>query len=360
MENYTIRKIQKKDIEIIKGLWKLHFGEAAAKKRYYSFNWITEGNPNCTTKDGYFVMEEDDKLIAYEGIMPYPLFLFDKDYDGFIYHDTMVDPSQRGKGIGTKLVKDVIQQNPQVSVAVWMNAPNARVFEKCGWKPVNKLFTFVRGYNAAPFIKTKWNIHNDMLVQIINSILAVLYKLEKVLYLFTDSRYSVTQINKFDDRVNDLFNSVKKEFRCIIFRTKDILNWKYSKINTPKYIKMICTSDDGLEGYIIFRTRKDKDGKTIATIFDYLCSPKKKKVFAALLEKAILEIEKDKPDSIEILCSNQKLNTVLKRYGFIKHTDNEFALKYINHKSIKKSERLAEGENWFFTHGDGDKVFWDL
>jgi len=359
MNNYTIRKIQKKDIKIMKDLWKLHFGEVIAGKRIKSFNWIVADNPCSKTKDDYYIMEEEDKIIAYGGMMPSKFYVTGKDYDGYIYHDTMVDPAQRRRGIATKLYKEMAKLNPCFCIAAWMNAPNAGALKKSGWKPVNNLNRYVRGYNAAFATLTKWNILNKILIPIINIILAIIYKFEKVLYFWGHKNLITLPVEAFDERVDTLFHNVKKEFLCIIYRTKDILNWKYSQKFSPEYSKLICINGEELLGFIVFRTRKSEEGKTEAAILDFLCSPKRKDVFTELLKRAILEIEKQKPDTIEIFCSNSNFLNVLKRFGFIK-SKKEFALKYLNHDSIAGSERLSNGDNWFITHGDSDRVFFDL
>ena len=361
MKKIKIRKIKTEDFQLIKELWELHFGKRGAEKRTISFNLLINDNPLSVLKDGYYVMEEDDKIIAYEGIMPHKMFLAGNDYDGYIYHDTMVDPAHRGRGLGTKLVKAVISKNPLFSIAVWMNAPNARVFEKCGWKPVTGLTTYVRGYNAEPYIKTKSKTVNKLLTTIINSILSSAYKIEKMFYNYPDKRLNLQTVNRFDGAVDKLFHAVKNKFGCITYRTKDVLNWKYAnKYSSAEYKKIICKVEGELLGYIVYRTRVVDGGKKLTTVFDYLCSPERIDVFRALLEGAIVEIEKETSDSIEIMCSNKMLTPALKRLGFLGAGKNQYALKYINENMIIKSTFINMADKWHFTHGDGDRLFWEI
>ncbi|MFC1877176.1 GNAT family N-acetyltransferase, partial [Thermodesulfobacteriota bacterium] len=107
MKNYTIRKIQKKDIKFIEDQSSLHFGEVIAAKRMQSFNWIITGNPYSKTKDDYLIMEEEGKIVAFQGLMPTKLHINGNDYDSYIYHDMMVEPAHRGKGIGTKFMEEL-------------------------------------------------------------------------------------------------------------------------------------------------------------------------------------------------------------------------------------------------------------
>jgi hypothetical protein len=61
-----------------------------------------------------------------------------------------------------------------------------------------------------------------------------------------------------------------------------------------------------------------------------------------------------------MICSNKSLVAVLKRFGFVKSGGNPFALKYINHKKTSYASMIDKSDRWHFTHGDGDKLFWEI
>lgn len=360
MRSYSIRKYRKKDLENFIRFWTFQDGESKAKKRILDFKWLIEGNPFSEKKDDYFVIDENGKAIAYEGMMPYRFSLSGNDYDGYVYHDTMVDPDKRGQGLGKKIVKKLVDRNGVFSIAVWMNLPNAKLFEKCGWNAVSGLFPYVRIYDAATFIHIKSSLLHQLAVGIVNRVLFLRYKLEKVFINFSSDSYTISEIDQFDDRVDNLFHSVKKEYRYISYRTKDVLNWKYSHKAFSECSKLVCEEDDELKGYIVYRKKKLEEGVSKVTIFDFLCSPQRKDIFISLLKKAISEIEEIKPAYVEILSSNQIFDNVFKKLGFIRMKESKFALKFIHSDHIETSSNFANGDNWFFTYADGDRVFWDF
>jgi len=359
MEKLSIRKYRQDDYVDFGRLWELQMGETKAKKRALYFKWLIDGNPFSDTKDDYFVIDENDRVFAYNGLMPFKYSILGKDYDGYIYHDTLVDPAKRGQHLGSRLVKEIIEKTKLFSIAVWMNLPNARLYEKCGWKPVDKIFVYYRLYNAAPFIQTKNRLFNRISVKLINIILAIINKY-KILVL--DSSYrnlSITDVEQFDDSVDSLFHSVKSEFRYISYRTKEVLNWKYSNKEFSKCSKLTCTEDGELKGYMVYRKKEDDEHKkSKVTIFDFLCAPDRNDVFSALLKRVILDIEKDKVDYIEILCTTQVFKRDLKRLGFLKKKEMPFALKFIHSDYIEDSHHFSKADNWFLTYGDGDNLFW--
>ena len=358
MENFTIRKYRQDDYEDFIRLWELQMGEAKAKKMALYFKWLIEGNPFSNTQDDYFVIDENGKIIAYDGLMPFKFSILGKDYDGYIYHDTLVHPDKRGQGLGSKLIEEIGKKNQLFSVAVWMNLPNSKTFEKCGWIAVDNIHSYARIYNVAPFVQTKSDLFNNLATRIINLILVLRNKHKKTLIDFSYENYSIKEIDEFDDRVDSLFHSVKKDFRYISYRTKDILNWKYAHKAFSECSKLIYTEGEELKGYIVYRTRIVEKGKSKTTIFDFLCSLQRKDVLIALLKHAILRIEKTNSDYTEILSTNPTISGVLKDLGFIKIRKKKFALKFRHAYYKEDSKHFSKGNNWFFTYGDGDNVFW--
>ena len=351
-----LRRMHDDDYAYIRKMWIEQFGNVVANKREKCFRHIND-NPFSDIPYNYYVLEQENKVIGYVGEMPYKFHIFTHDYDGFIFVDNMTDASFRGKGVGTMIVKNALGQSTLFSLGVWMNAPNSRVAERAGLKPVNPIFTYIRGYDFSPLFKTKYAWLNKILTAAANRFFPILYKIEKL--TFNSKNNNISFVDKFDDRIDTLFHDVKKHFNCIAFRTHKSLNWKFAHKESPKFQKLVYTRDKSLLGYLIFIVR-NKNNRKVATIYDFLCSPDKKDIFCALMESAIIEIEKSQPDSIEILCSDKRYKNMLKRYGFLSTRENKYALKYMNDEYIKNSESLRNGYNWFFTYGDGDKVFWEF
>lgn len=399
----TIRKFQAGDLPWFQQFWNGQGSGLSAQQKTQSFQWLVEHNPFSSTHDDYLVLEEGSSIAAYEGIMPFSFSISGQTVRGSIYHDTMVSKEKRGLGLGTELVRSIMGQHPEFSIAVWMNAPNSRVFEKCGWKPVEELYTYAKIYTLNNLITTRYKWLNTSAVRAGNRLISSAYAGDKMLrYLWarlTMSRnasmqssaqktrsgislhfmmpgfrgseggfqragtrskgHAVRYVESFDERVDALFDSVRGRFPFIAFRTKEVLNWKYSHSSSPEYSKLISCQGGDLTGYMVYRTRIAENRRTIATISDFLCSPENPDVFESLLEKALSDIERTKPDTVEIMCSSPVFSKVLKKKGFFRARGNPHALKYFHQEACDESDGMNRGENWFFTFGDGDKVFWD-
>ncbi len=366
--NFRIRKYSDADLGRFQELWGEEQEEGRSSDRSaLSFQRLIRYNPFSSSHDDYLVLEEGGSLIAYEGVMPFRFSMSGQAVNGCIYHDTMVSQERRGQGLGTVLVRSAMERHPGFSIAVWMNAPNGRVFSKCGWKPVEGIYTYARIYTVNSFFKTRYAWLNDIAAQWINRLISTVYACERAMRrllakTFREStcgrKHTVHYVDSFDDRIDVLFHSVRDRFPFVAFRTSEVLNWKYSNDASREYRKLILLEGDEVTGYMIFRTRQAENKKTLATIFDFLCSPDDLDVFGTLLQKAIADMEESKPDTIEILCSSSSFAGALKKRLFLKARDNPHALKYFHSEAGHHYQGIEKGKNWFFTFGDGDKTFW--
>jgi hypothetical protein len=190
--------------------------------------------------------------------------------------------------------------------------------------------------------------------------LSLLYRMEKRVFDFSGRGFRIERADRFDERIDALFHAVKHEFAFVAHRSGAILNWKFADSSTSRFVRLICTRDDEMLGYLVFRTRRALDGRKIATIFDFLCSPRDTDLFRALMRRAVIEIEKTGPDTLEVLCTDRRFARVLKTMGFVRARENPGALKYIHAGAAGRPAGIGKGGNWFYTFGDGDKVFWDI
>jgi len=358
--DFRIRRYRHDDLGAFERFWNAQGGAAFASRRVNAFRRLVEGNPFSATHNDYLVLEIEGRVAAYEGIMPFRFSVSGEDVDGFIYHDTMVDPEMRGRGLGKRFVKSILEACPEFSVAVWMNAPNMRVFERCGWLPVDSLPTYVRGYTIRNMVKTRLPVFNHAAEASVGALAGLLYRLEKSLSDYSFRGYDVGIVESFDERVDALFHAVRREFPFIAFRTGDVLNWKFMDSPSCRFVRMICSRGTELQGYLVFRVRDSHDGRRIATVYDFLCPPRRIDVFLALMRRAVIEIERQRPDTLEVLCTDRRFAGALKRLMFVRARDNPGALKYIHAESADPPPGIGRGENWFFTFGDGDRVFWDF
>jgi GNAT superfamily N-acetyltransferase len=355
MSGLIIRRLKNEDLKSFYKIWEAHFGEEKAKERLRLLPWVLKGNPFSITKDDYYVAEVDGHIAGYHGSMPYKFSIEGTDVDAQIHFDALIDPDKRGQGIFTTLLEEMDKHDKPFTIALWFNENSGRIYEKLGWRAVSNINNYVRVYDVIPYISSKVPGFGYVLGRAANFILNAIYWLDK---RFDNSPYEhlkIEEIKALDERVDSLFHELKKQFHVIPFRTHDVLNWRYDDKPGSTYKKMICLEGDVLRGYIIFGAKTNANGRSVVTILDFLCSPFRKDVFESLLNGALMEIEKERPCCVEILCSCHDFSCNLRKRLFFKTGKNDHAVKV---KAPDQCDHVLDGNNWFFTYGDGDWDFW--
>lgn len=165
---------------------------------------------------------------------------------------------------------------------------------------------------------------------------------------------NIHEIDRFDDRVNVLWDKVKADYRVIVPRTQDYLNWRFAAhptIRYPKYIMMSGSSE--LSGYMILKvyTKQDevkghivdmlsvKDVSVVKSLVDT--------AYGYFIERGINNLSCWMPESC--FCTR-----ILKEEGFVsKEFDINFGVRILQRadKSLKSVEQL---DNWHLTMSDVD------
>ena len=355
-----IRPYVRSDLEAFWRFWDTEFGEKPAELRVKEFLQVLEGNPYSKKKNDYWVLEESGKTVAYCGLMPYEYYIRGKRHNIFIYHDSMVDPKRRRQGLGYELVKRMTAKIQEPSIAVWMNLPNSRLFDKCGWVSVRDMRARLLIYDSTPFWRDR--VHSAARVGPggLNAVLSIIRKVMELRRTKVGQGvYRVEEIDVFDGRVEMLFEQEKSKYKYIGCRDQKTLNWKYAYMKPPHFVKLICLERETVKGYVVFYISELGRGIRKGSVVDFLCADMDPSIFENLIEGAVRQLKEEKVAYIEILSSNGSYNKLLKGFGFVRGMDMKHALKVMHFDALEPLEFLCAGENWFFTYGDGDRIFWN-
>lgn len=353
-----IRRYEEKDISSVVELWNYHFTQSDIRKRKFIFQWVINKNPSKGKAGPYYLVTDGDCVIGYNGLMPHEFILHGEKVEGCIYHDTLIHPEKRGKGIGSTLVRTMMRENKQFSIAVWTNAANLRVYTKSGWTRVGGCRPRMRYYDLIRKHTNRSSIWGKLYLSPVSWLLKLFYNTIDLFMNCLMHNLNVEEIQRFDQRIDDLFLSAKKSFKFIGYRDSKTLNWKYCEHPFHRYQKLIVSEDGEIRGYIILRIHDAGNDRKQGLIVDFLCEPQRIDVFRKLLLAVIHSFSTSKVSSIHILNTSPAFDRALGCLGFIKAKENEGALMVFNHEKNAELSELIDAKNWFFTFGDGDRDFW--
>lgn len=268
----------------------------------------------------------DGKLIGHYAVTPMDIMVDNRSLRAVFSLHTMTHPDFQKQGIFTFLAEEVYKKCQSEGFSFVYGFPNENSYHgftnKLGWTGFGKMSSLEKKLDA----KTKaasaaGNIHG---------------------------------VDRFDDRVNVLWNKVKAGYRVIVPRTKDYLNWRFAEhptIEYPKYV--ITTGGVELSGYVVLKVYRN--GNLVkGHIVDMLSVDDEHTVKSLLnnaydyfIEKGIGNLSCWMPESC--FCTR-----ILKEEGFIsKEFDVNFGVRTFEkaNESLRSVEQL---DNWHLTMSDAD------
>jgi len=311
------------------------------------------------------------KIVGHMELICVPIKIENHVIRGSQAVDLAVHPSFRHKGmfleIGKKLMQNAANEGIPISYGV-PNEPAYRGHLKYGWFHVSEipiLIKIMSNKGFAIFVLAKFlglvrrphfKLMLKFMVQIKNLIKVFFIGHYKNVLFTNDFKKHI--VSSFNERIDKLWKKASKQFRLIIVRNAEYLNWRYVRKPHSKYAILTVEKNCGIEGFVVLSTEihgplKLKEG-FIVDIF-----AKSENAIHSLLQLALSYFVKENVDlaTCWMMKNHVPYNCLLER-GFI--NDSLSSQKLIcrintDDKEFKKLYRRVEKE-WFFTMGDSDIV----
>jgi len=164
---------------------------------------------------------------------------------------------------------------------------------------------------------------------------------------------SITTPERFDDRIEELFDEAAKPFDYLIVRGKDYMNWRYCDPAAGSFRIRAAEQHGRLLGYSVFKLAEGE-----GYIADLLALPGRTDVVRSLIEDALHLFRRAGVERVTCwMISRHPYNGILRRYGFIdSRSDVGFRRRVV---SLDKSELEFLGDagaRIHLTHGDTDWI----
>jgi len=134
----------------------------------------------------------------------------------------------------------------------------------------------------------------------------------------SDSNIKISDINRFDERINKLWDVASDSYELMTERTDKYLNWRYCDPRGGDYIIKCAQEQDQILGYIVLRINERKKNYPVGYIVDILTLPNRFDVADALLDAAVHFFDMNTINIIHLrLVRRHSYVKLLKKYGFI-------------------------------------------
>ncbi len=362
MRNISLRPLDPKDLDQLVQLvaTRDEMDIDMAKKRVEMMAWLAFNNPFAGAETTYYIAEDKDRIVGYQGRMPVQMCVNGETVRGYYPHDLYVDPSQRKKGQG-----------------FWLSMAFAEIIEKesdsfiChfGMTPLNTAIQRKRGYyetTAQGYIKLinshfvlrkylRSKLAADIIAPVFNGMLRLM---DKIPSLLVSQSLSLLEVSRFDDRFDAFAQRNKKYLGNSTIRNTSYLNWKYVDCPSDKQ-KIFAVADDQqvIKGYIVLSqsTPFGKEQEKAGVILDIVTEKGQKTIAVRLIKAAIDYFRSQNTHCIKCVMSDVKYVKVLKRFLFMKKPGKTVLLGNVDRLPMgSNQEKLKDIENWHMTLSEGD------
>ena len=316
------RNYQQGDEAIILDLFQRAFGKRMDPRLW---QWYFVENP--FGRGIIKLLFDEEKLIGHYAVIPMELNINSTGTKAVLSMATMTHPDYGGQGIFTFLAEKTYETAKQNGFALVFGFPNKNSYH---------------GFTK----KLNWHDLGRM------SIFRVVSRPSQSEYI----RLRVEEINEFDNGVNQLWENAKDHYGITVPRTKDFLNWRFSKNPNAKYVKFMLKEDNGkILGYVVLKNYRPEEGPVQGHIIDILSFPNED-VARILIEKSLAYFYEAGIGDVSCwLPENSLYGNVLKGLGASSDTtETNFGVRIFDGEIRILDGRVKDINNWYLTMGNSD------
>lgn len=261
---------------------------------------------------------DEKELAAHYALSPNRIYINGEKHNAALSMTTMTNLEYQGKGLFTKLARDLFEQNEK-TIKVIYGVPNKNSIygftNKLEFRMIKEIPMF-----EGEIKQKRYDISRDCII-----------------------------LDEFDSRFDQLFEDCINNYNIISTRKSEYLNWRI-KSNPENNYKIIgCLEDNKLAGYLV--TKIYKENKIISgDIVDFLV--RNSTVFDKLLNFAMSSFQSDGVRKVNTWCSEPDLIKELNKYNIVE-TQKSFPF-IVRNNSDDYIEEIYDFNNWYITMIDID------
>ncbi len=314
------------------------------------FRWQFEQNPS--TRDNapqVWVYKKDGAVLGQQGGIPTELQIGDSSYRASWAVDWQIDAKVRGRGVGAALMATYINYN-EVTLAVGITDDSYRSMRRGGWIDLGKMAFFVRPLDVARMMRARGRPGLGMSLGLVSNIALLAVDLYRWMTLKLAS-LRIVEIERFDERVDELWRCASRHYPVICRRDRSHLNWRYAEFPREGRYRLFYLLRRGtVVGYAILRMGS-RHGVAAGYVVDFLCEPKR---ITSLFSACLLQFRTWRAAAVYCLHAGHQTEKALKRLGFARRESGSRLMVKPTRVADEGLELLRDRDAWFVTAGDSD------
>jgi hypothetical protein len=239
--------------------------------------------------------------------------------------------------------------------ALWHNAPNLKLYAKCGWTDLSKLTVW------ALIVDPRRNLEARLGRNPLAGALA--WALRKLLALRLDlvragrsTAYRVQEIQRFDAAFDALFARTAPALPLAVTRDAAYLNWKFVAKPDNRYRRLAAFDPSGtLRAYAVL-SAGTRGGEPVGTVLDLLGEPGHSDALDAVIRRGLDWLRSEGVVEVSCVGSDRALSC-LERFGS-RPRPSPTGFMFRNGDSVVRPGFVGNIDNWYITGSDADGDAW--
>jgi len=343
--------------ELVKAVWGAKLEIPAKKKWIRGWQWMFVNNPAGSSI--IRLAEHKGKPVA-----EYPLVMVDMKVGRRLAKagqlaDTMTHPQYRRQGIASTLGREALAKLKEQNALLAFGFPTTEVYPlhiNSGWIDVCAIQTMIKPLNLKNTLN-EYVSHNGLLINIFSKLgelsLNTIFRYRKPPIV---DGLTISRIFCFDQRFDDFWDMISKDFNIIVVRNRKYLNWRYVEAPNAKYTIYIAEKHKKIFGYMVLEN-KFHNGLTFGRILDIIAPLDQEVIIQCLISKAIEHFEQNEVDAIYSSIISKRYFQSFLMNGFIPFP--RYKMRFIAYKASQQISNgfLMNHKNWFIQLGDLPMVY---
>ncbi|UCF08688.1 MAG: GNAT family N-acetyltransferase [Thermoplasmata archaeon] len=319
------------------------------------WNWMFKSNADGFYKDLILLADDNGKFAGHYTIIPARMKIGDEIILGSQSVATATHPDYRRQGIFERLANKTYANAAKLGINVTYGfakvGPSYHGFvKKLDWYHICFLIENERVIDAKEALARHFK---GKLPGYLIGILAVFVNFRNSIKgkVKIPKDFTIKQVPAFDDRINDFWKTVSKDYDIMIVKDKRYFEWR---LRSPerKYIIFTAEKEGKLIGYMILG-----EGEEDVRIADLLALPGHDNAITYLVSKAIGFAKERKKDMLRCtLPKDHSYLSNLRKLGFLSTETEMGFIARVNAPGTGLEEKLKSIKNWFITDLDSDHV----
>ena len=333
------------------------FGEKKGKRRQKVLTWMHDDMPGREREPLRHLIVDGERIAGSLGCMPAEFYLRGERVEGRHGHDIMVDPSYRGRGLGTRLMHHYAELNEFTPFGLWMTGTTHHIALAGGWDDMPAMTNQNLVLNPAKFMERK----DESALKKSTSKLALgamrSVALKRAAGTLRRSGATIETIEAFDPAMDEQILPLLASHGVTRFRDAEFLNWRYVRHPHLAYRILTAQRDGRLAGYVIWRPALESDEEKRSLVVDFLVANGDTETLRPLFSKVVLDAEAESSEVVTVLSTQSWVNKALRAMGF--------APKRTPQTWVVTGWRGRMDESWLQDHdqfhvclGDSDGDLW--